>query len=62
MRVYQNSISQQLPPPPPPPLQGEELITKRFSLLAKEGLGEVVAAKSNFDTPPPHNLVGFVNV
>lgn len=40
-------------PPPTPPYTGGELITKRFALLCKEGLGEVV------DAEPPSSYSSF---
>ena len=36
-------------PPPTPPYTGGGLITKRFPLLCKEGLGEVVIKRLTFD-------------
>ena len=41
-----------LPPPTPPYTEG--LLTKRFPLLSKEGLGEVVVKQSLYG--PPYQL------
>ena len=62
LRLYSNSSSvyeaaekvgiviKQLPPPSPP-YTGGELITKRFPLLCKEGLGVVVQIMGLFQSP-----------
>jgi len=43
------------------PPQACSLITRRFFFLAKEGLGDVVTAKSNFDIPPNRQAIQSVS-